>query len=58
MGRHMVDNQMDNVSANQEEIDMKLTQMGAEVTSLYGIISFIRFHYKHRTIQSVQNESG
>ncbi len=55
MGRHMVDNQMDNVSANQEEIDMKLTQMGAEVTSLYGIISFIRFHFDQIELFYVYN---
>ena len=35
---------MNGMSANQEEIDMKLTQLGAKVTSLHGIISFIHFY--------------
>lgn len=34
---------MNDMSAQLEEVDMRLTQMGAKVTSLHGIVSFIHF---------------
>lgn len=34
---------MNDMSAELAEIDMQLTQMGAKVTSLHGIVSFIHF---------------
>jgi hypothetical protein len=43
------------MSANQEEIDMKLTQLGANVTSLHGIISFIRFSFDQTELFYVYN---
>lgn len=46
---------MNNLSADQEEIDMQLTQMGANVTSLHGIISFIRFSYDSTELLYVYN---
>ncbi|MVB12715.1 hypothetical protein CAFE_34570 [Caprobacter fermentans] len=46
---------MNNMSANQEEIDMMLTQMGADVTSLHGIISFIRFNLDQTELFYVYN---
>ncbi|MGE4276677.1 MAG: hypothetical protein AB7E30_05785 [Lawsonibacter sp.] len=46
---------MNHMSANQEEIDMKLTQMGGTVTSLHGIISFIRFNVNQTELTYVYN---
>lgn len=46
---------MNNMSASEEEIDMKLTQMGAHVTSLHGIISFIRFSFDQTELLYVYN---
>lgn len=46
---------MNDMSANQEEIDMKLTQLGANVTSLHGIISFIRFSFDQTELFYVYN---
>lgn len=46
---------MNDMSASQEEIDMKLTQMGASVTSLHGIISFIRFNFDQTELLYVYN---
>lgn len=34
---------MNSISASQDELDMILTQMGAQVKSVHGIISYIRF---------------
>lgn len=46
---------MNNMSADQDEIDMKLTQIGADVTSLHGIISFIRFRFDQTELLYVYN---
>jgi hypothetical protein len=46
---------MNGMSANQEEIDMKLTQLGAKVTSLHGIISFIHFYFGQTELSYVYN---
>lgn len=46
---------MNHMSASQEEIDMKLTQMGGKVTSLHGIISFIRFNVNQTEFVYVYN---
>lgn len=46
---------MNPMSASQEEIDMKLTQMGGNVTSLHGIISFIRFNVNQTELTYVYN---
>jgi len=35
---------MNNLSANLAEVDMQLTQMGAKVTNLHGLVSFIHFN--------------
>lgn len=43
------------MSASEEQIDMKLTQMGADVTSLHGIISFIRFNFDQTELFYVYN---
>ncbi|MCI1965991.1 MAG: hypothetical protein LKJ17_07680 [Oscillospiraceae bacterium] len=46
---------MNGMSASQAEIDMTLTQMGANVTSLHGIISFIRFRFEQTELFYVYN---
>lgn len=46
---------MNNMSANQDEIDMKLTQIGADVTSLHGIISFIHINVEQTELFYVYN---
>jgi hypothetical protein len=43
------------MSATQDEIDMKLTQMGGKVTSLHGIISFIHFNINSLELIYVYN---
>ncbi len=46
---------MYNVSANQDELDMILTQMGADVKSVHGIISYIRFNIDNTELFYVYN---
>lgn len=46
---------MNDVSASESEIDMKLTLLGANVTSLHGIISFIRFDFDQTELFYVYN---
>lgn len=46
---------MNSMSATQDEIDMKLTQMGGNVTSLHGIISFIHFNVNQLELIYVYN---
>lgn len=46
---------MNSVSANQEELKMMLAQMGADVTSLHGIICYIRFKLDNVELAYVYN---
>lgn len=46
---------MNNLSANLEEVDMQLTQMGAKVTSLHGLVSFIQFDLNQTELFYVYN---
>jgi len=46
---------MNNLTANLEEVDMQLTQMGAKVTSLHGLVSFIHFDLNQTELFYVYN---
>lgn len=46
---------MNNLSANLAEVDMQLTQMGAKVTNLHGLVSFIQFNLEQTELFYVYN---
>lgn len=46
---------MNIISAEQDNIDMQLTQMGAKVKSIHGLVCFVRFHMNDTDIFYVYN---